>query len=415
MPVTTYPGGFASNVLSDDPSRNRKYKLTPSLALPTPPGLKSRRVVQVQYSCNLIMGSGPQVKKYLQSSFTKGFSSISGRTIYSAPHGFIQSAIKAYFEHLHLVIRPDDIWIAILTQLNMYILAHADELRSKFVTHSGKMSLEIHIKGSTSSLGFSEFVQDMADCMQSQITDPDLKDWAMPKISTTTENDREKKNWQMILDKLEKIMTLGDEPTQWYKLIVPVIRGFIATFTDPISSETKDFWSRIAHHHHGGSGRPDWYSGWITAFSFWNASGSCLYREVEINASSERLTLDEVVFHRVKTDMLSHGWVKVDVRFNDTAHGNGIYLTSMFASSVGIEFTASGDHEQQLDTARPVLGWWAYLKEDIVDPRSVENKVMTGVEEKSSTGDIKLDGTKEQRCEERNSRFEIWTSMAMED
>ncbi|KAI1785227.1 hypothetical protein LXA43DRAFT_151204 [Ganoderma leucocontextum] len=35
-----------------------------------------------------------------------------------------------YRSHHHLRIRPDDVWLAILVQLNFYINAHAEELRS---------------------------------------------------------------------------------------------------------------------------------------------------------------------------------------------------------------------------------------------------------------------------------------------
>lgn len=87
--------------------------------------------------------------------------------------------------------------------------------------------------------------------MQRQITDPDLKQWIMPKFSTTIENDRVvasvafmgamsgyfdfggkngcglpsvtllgERRLGMILDKLEEIRTLGDEPAQWYALVV---------------------------------------------------------------------------------------------------------------------------------------------------------------------------------------------------
>ena len=86
--------------------------------------------------------------------------------------------------------------------------------------------------------------------MQEQILDKDLRDWVMPEFTTTTENDRvvasvafmgamsayfdyggktgcglqsvtlmgEQEDWEVILRKLEKVKTLGDEPTQWFVL-----------------------------------------------------------------------------------------------------------------------------------------------------------------------------------------------------
>jgi hypothetical protein len=116
------------------------------------------------------------------------------------------------------------------------------------VRHQDKTKLEIHISGSSSSLGFSKFVQNMTNCMQEQIVDKDLREWVIPNFTTTTETDivvasvafmgamsayfdyggrtgcglpsvtlmGEQKDWEVILEKLEKVKTLGDEPTQWY-------------------------------------------------------------------------------------------------------------------------------------------------------------------------------------------------------
>jgi len=57
-----------------------------------------------------------------------------------------------------------------------------------------------------------------------------------------------------------------------------------------------------------------------------------------------RITLDDVRYGRIDIDHVVHGWVSVDVRIDDTYHGNGIYTTNMIAGSVGMEFEASGDH-----------------------------------------------------------------------
>src|SRR5579859_5196226 len=43
--------------------------------------------------------------------------------------GFVSNLIKAYNTHHHLVIRPDDVWIAILNVFQIYILNNAEKLR----------------------------------------------------------------------------------------------------------------------------------------------------------------------------------------------------------------------------------------------------------------------------------------------
>jgi hypothetical protein len=290
----------------------------------------------------------------------------------------------------------------------MYILGHAKELRSKFVAHEGKKALSIAIGGRTGSLEFGEFAQCMMEEMQGIIVDKGLKDWIMPDFSTTTESDRivasiifmgamskyftydgatgcglpsvkllgEKEDWEKILMKIDKVRDLGDEPTKWHELLVPVLKRFVATFDAPGSIEVKDFWQRILHHLPGGSGQPDYYSGWLAVFSFWSSSGVCLYEETpplrepsklkkkackrcyyvkkkgaadpsafgSCSCPGRGLTLDDVHYGRIQVDSVVQGWVSVDVRIDDTYYGNGIYTTNMIAGSVGMEFKASGDH-----------------------------------------------------------------------
>lgn len=56
-------------------------------------------------------------KSILQSSFD-------GRDlkqIHGSSNGFVTAAVQAYSSHHHLVIRPDNVWISILTQFSLYI------------------------------------------------------------------------------------------------------------------------------------------------------------------------------------------------------------------------------------------------------------------------------------------------------
>lgn len=64
------------------------------------------------------------VGQYICSSFPQ---SARGRLVkqpysfWSAPNGFLNSCIKAYFEHLKLIFRPDDVWLAILVQYRIFL------------------------------------------------------------------------------------------------------------------------------------------------------------------------------------------------------------------------------------------------------------------------------------------------------
>ena len=58
-----------------------------------------------------------------------------GGSIKSSPYGFISAATTAYGHHVNLVIRPDDIWITILSQFAFYVNARAEQLRDVFLDH----------------------------------------------------------------------------------------------------------------------------------------------------------------------------------------------------------------------------------------------------------------------------------------
>ena len=74
-----------------------------------------------------------------QQSATKvlGSSFDPTQRIYYTPNGLVQTVLQAYNAHHNLVIRPDDVWIAIISQLSFHINSNAEELRNKFVAHEG--------------------------------------------------------------------------------------------------------------------------------------------------------------------------------------------------------------------------------------------------------------------------------------
>lgn len=231
----------------------------------------------------------------IQSSFPDG----APEGFISSPNGFVNTAIRAYSTHHHLRIRPEDIWLAILTQLSSYINAHAEELRGSFVSHQGKKKLEIvYSSGSRYTVDWADFAENIGRMIQDNVVDPDLRQWVLPAFSTTTEQDvvvasivmmasmqnyfdygcmitcglpsvtllGQKEDYELILHRLDKLRSYGEEPTQFANLLTPIIKRFIRSFDDPKSEETLDFWNRIVTSWNMGSGA-DHYSGWITAVS----------------------------------------------------------------------------------------------------------------------------------------------------
>ena len=235
----------------------------------------------------------------------------------------------------------------------------------------------------------------MSDLLAKKVNDPELHPWIMPAFSTTTENDkavasilmmgalqtyysyvcvircgiptvtllRTREDRAEILRRLEKLPNLGAEAADFYTLLKPVVARMVTSFDTPESEETKDFWGRIVHQHKGGSG-PDYLSGWLTAFCFWDQHGKRLDRQ----DGRSGCQLDGVRYHCVEISDIPRGTTSVPVTVDD----NGvIYDTIMVAGSMGIQTRSSGDclnsmGEPEPDSLQPEVGWVMYekIKED---------------------------------------------------
>lgn len=336
----------------------------------------------------------------LQSSFDAGLPS----TLYSSDNGFVKSVIQAYSKHHHLRIRPEDVWFAILAQLSTYINKHAEELRGQFVAHEGKKELVIvYGGGNRYTADFGVFAEQMKDMIQDYVVDPDLKDWMMPAFSTTTEHDTviasilmmgamqtyfsykcvfccglpsvtllgEKADWELILRKLDKLTSLGHEPTQFSELLRPIITRFIRSFDSPADEEVISFWQRIVGITHQMSGSTI-YSGWITAFCFWDDDGNSLHKLHDWYRPY--LCLDGVSYHKLDSTSVPSSCSRVPVKVDD--HGY-CFDAVLIAGSVGINCTSSGEEVGGngvvgLDTVNAETGWWIFEKkaESRPDPES---------------------------------------------
>ncbi|KAK3831971.1 MAG: hypothetical protein J3R72DRAFT_425237 [Linnemannia gamsii] len=288
-------------------------------------------------------------------------------------NGLVDAALEAYNEHHHLVIRPDDVWIAILSQFNFFVNANAEKLRHLFVAHKGRKQLSIQTSGPLRSWDFGNLAMQMGELIQEHVLDPELREWVMPDFTTTTTDDKiigsvimmstlqsyfkyriftmcglpavtllgEKEDWEKILARIEKLTEYGEETTQWRDLLKAVLTRFVETFNNPDSEETKDFWRKIAHLRSGGSG-PSSITGWITAFCFFSSKGVSLYNRGGVR-------LGDTAFHRVETGDIPAGYAIVPVLLDE----NGTETrAAMVAGLVGIRVT--GNH----DTVQPQPAWW---------------------------------------------------------
>ncbi|GAM23396.1 hypothetical protein SAMD00019534_065710 [Acytostelium subglobosum LB1] len=211
-------------------------------------------------------------------------------------NSFVQSAFYAYSHHLHLVIRPDDVWLALITQFSIYVNANSDQLRSKLVPFDDKRELIVLIEG-ISTEPIDRLAAQFSDRIAENIKDPSIREWVMPAFTTTTNNDRvvgafalmsSMKNyfnytvrtqcglpkvtmlgtvddWKQVRQRAERLIEfdLKDKlMSRWLDILLPVLDNLV------MSAEGKpdtDWWNRIANKVGRGSGVSN-LSGWITTF-----------------------------------------------------------------------------------------------------------------------------------------------------
>ena len=363
----------------------------------------------------LLKASCEQEAKTLKSMTQSSLSppTLQEKHISSSTNGFVYTCFEAYSSHHHLTIRPEDVWLAILSQTSFYVNAHAEELRHLFVKHEGQKELEVVAVGTRHSVDFGDLARRMTQEIEKNVVDPELREWMLPAFTTTTDSDvvvasilmmgtmqkyfsygmclmcgipsvtllGERKDWEEIERRIPKLERFGSESAQFASLLKPILRGFLDSFDNPGSPAVKDFWSKIAHET-GGSG-PYLLSGWITAFCFWDVDGKCMFSGKaqppptleDFQTRRAGCELNGTLYHRVDTLDIPPGFTSVPVVVNDNGDK---FKAKMVAGSIGTLAKDSvglvgGTREQDdahgnsnLDSVQPLTGWFMFEVSDAV-------------------------------------------------
>ena len=282
-------------------------------------------------------------------------------------NGFVGAAYSAYCNHHHLVITPDDIWIAITTAFARFVNAYAEEMREMFVSHAEPIKLEAYGSSLSSSL------DSMVSQLNAQIgtfTKGDIKAWIEPNFTTTTDLIRTVggmvlmgsmqsyftfrcnlecglpsvtlegtlEDWQTIRSRADKLLeysAVGDGQMQiWHSALVQVLDRFVSAMKGEEIEQR--WWNRICAHQSGGSG-PPYITGWIQVFIPFKSNGQMLNK---LGA--------HFYFWKTETTEVPPNAVCVPVVIND----NGNEFTTHFIA--GHLVTVEG---YTSDSVRPYLGW----------------------------------------------------------
>ncbi|KAF5606577.1 uncharacterized protein FSUBG_5976 [Fusarium subglutinans] len=338
-------------------------------------------------------------KQIIQSSFSIN-GSLEENHVTASKNGLVWSCFYAYSTHHHLIIRPEDVWFAMITQLSVYINANSERMRDFFVSHEGQKKLEVIDNSTLHTADYGKLSQRMTLKIKKDIKDPSFREWVLPSFSTTTENDRivgsvllmgtlqryfsyrisilcglpsvtllgEVTDYEDILTRLDKLDEMGEEPTHFAKLLRPILRDMILSFTQPSDPATHMFWNQIAHIKRGsGSAR---LSGWITAFCFWTDEGEARMPAQRNDA------MEEISYPSVDTNDIPCGYVTVPVEVDDRGT---LYSCRMLAGSVGmqalpgpegyvpaLEERTNKEVDEKKTGVKPVTGWMIY---EVAEPQ----------------------------------------------
>lgn len=392
MSISFCPASHAPEPFRKDHGLKLKRGENPHIAL-----LRTIAWDQAQICAELLHSSLPPSSDAMQD-------------ILPQPNGFVHTVIEAYNRHRALIVRPDDVWLAILTQFSFFVNGNAEALRSAFVAHEGKRELVITAIGNRYSVNPGDLACRMTTLMQEHIIDESLREWIMPSFTTTTVTDSatsaivmmgtmkeyfsytcclmcgipkvtlegEKKDWENILHRLERLKKYGVQTIAWYHLLRPVISRFVSAYDNPTSPVNLDFWNKVAHLTSAGSG-PTYLSGWITAFCVFNEQGRWQgpkFNENTENApdlslskfalpypEADHLTLDGFPYPRIDSGDVPCGHTYVDVKLNDNGQ---VFDTRFVAGLIGSRISSTGRTQifraGTRDTVRPVSGWWYFIK-----------------------------------------------------
>jgi hypothetical protein len=285
MPVTIKPSSHGANSYTDSYQTNAKDLLR-----------------------NALPWTVPEDIDIYQSSFGHGAAKLKQPIIPTA-NGFVNALIHAYGQHHHLVIRPEDVWFAILTQFSLYVNAHAEELRKQFVAHEGKKEIRLDYNPfSRYTFDFSVFALGVSRALEVTVVDHTLRAWIIPNFTTTVHDDQvvasiimmgtlqkyftytcgitcgfptvqllgEKTDYEVILAKVNKLDEYGPEPKKFASLLRPVLRRFIRSFEDPSGPDIIHFWRTVFDRDDSMCGVTK-YTGWITAFCYWDEVGTTFF------------------------------------------------------------------------------------------------------------------------------------------
>lgn len=290
--------------------------------------------------------------------------------------GLVSLLSQAYCQHNKIVLRPEDIWMAIQSQFTLYVNTYSEELRNTFVSHSDKVQLKVtDVEAKSQQLNVMSMK--MLEHMMEHIKDKSVVDWILPNFSTTTNYDLSifamaamgvmqkyfdykfqlccglpevtllgsVEDWTNIRSRVEKLKEYehNNMMNRWVQLLSPVLDKFIETAA---GSPDLIWWNSVCNNHSGGSG-PTYLSGWVNVFNVFTDKGKFILDQEEPDYDYGSLKNANKSWPIVNTNDIAKGYVCVNIIINE---GGSDFKAVMHAGCLGAKVVLK-------DTLVPQLAW----------------------------------------------------------
>ncbi|KAF2656544.1 hypothetical protein K491DRAFT_703992 [Lophiostoma macrostomum CBS 122681] len=321
------------------------------------------------------------------------------------PHlnGFVHGIVQAFKQDLHLVLRPDDVWLSIITQLSFYVNKNAEGLRSKIVKHDGQVEISIEeFDARFKWLQGGALARQLTNHIRDQLAGSSMLEWMIPDFTTSTNADKsichmvalattqqyftkyecsykcgfpsvtllgERRDWALMRKLVNELPHYGEEAAAWQKLLVPILNHFVMTFDHPDQKDVNKFWLSVCLEEAGeGIDNHNTYAGWITAFAYWDSSGNRIVEDARNTDGKLVYKLEGKAYPRVAPEHIPAGVVEFPLLMKFKSEGVQRSLT-VVAGSVGLTVAEKEEEDmlrgpQVVQFVQPRPGWWFLLDKE---------------------------------------------------
>ncbi|RGP80265.1 hypothetical protein FLONG3_1566 [Fusarium longipes] len=220
--------------------------------------------------------------------------------IAGSPNGFVWSACHAFNEGVHLVIRPDDVWLAIVQQLSICCCPHQTNramtekdfdvamIRPKDIRSPSALNQEMDYLVARNCLTVQEKDNFLPDFTTTRLEDKTVAAILLLGKANTEKLDHnlrfgrndgipsisllgEAKDWVTILEKLDRF---NDENVRLFvNNIKPIIKLFHYAARVPRSKKATEFFATMVRKTPPNDNDDKLVTGWITAFCYFDSEG----------------------------------------------------------------------------------------------------------------------------------------------